>query len=170
MPERIVKFRSLTFKVNTEGDHYGDLFWDSLQNLEWEPDTLDFLFRTLSSQTIFFDIGAANGSMSLIAAKLGARVIGYEPNPTVASVLNKNIELNNDVSNKIDIKMAAVSSKTGLMNFAIGADPSVISDISVGDHENTTINIPILNLKDEVLAYRSEDKKFIPPGLSQFFG
>jgi 2-polyprenyl-3-methyl-5-hydroxy-6-metoxy-1,4-benzoquinol methylase len=62
------------FTVNLSEDFYGKDFWDRVSKSEYEPDTLDFLRRHCTQGTIFMDVGAANGAMTLIAANLGARV------------------------------------------------------------------------------------------------
>lgn len=161
MSRNVITYKHLKFTIESDGDHYGLDFWTSLQNRVWEPDTLDFLEREITSETILFDIGAANGSMSLVAAGLGAKVIAYEPNPTVYQVCKVNLDLNPELGNKIDLKLAAVSCASGNLTFEAGSNSAVITDISVGIHEDHQTVIPILSLKNELKNFAEVNKKIL---------
>jgi FkbM family methyltransferase len=161
MSKILITYKNLNFNVETDGDHYGPEFWVSLQNRVWEPDTLDFLEREITLDTILFDIGAANGSMSLIGASLGAKVIAYEPNPTVYQVCKVNLDLNPNLNTQVDLKMAAVSSFPGSLTFETGRNSAVITDISVGIHEDKETQIPILSLKNELENFADSNKKIL---------
>jgi FkbM family methyltransferase len=161
MSKHLVTYKNLEFKIESDGDHYGQEFWTTLQNRLWEPDTLDFLEREITPETILFDIGAANGSMSLIGASLGAQVIAYEPNPTVHQVCKINIELNPLLGKLINLKLAAVSNVAGNLTFEFGRNSAVITDISVGIHEDKETLIPILSLKSELENLADSRKKIL---------
>lgn len=153
MSKSLVKYKDIQFEVDDSGDHYGMEFWRTLEKQGWEPDTLDFLSREITSDTTVFDIGAANGSMCLISAALGSTVIAYEPNPTIFSVCKTNLSLNPSLDAKVVLKMAAVSNESGVLTFQTGSNPSVITDISVGMHEDRSTPIPILSLGEELKKY-----------------
>ena len=150
MSKSLVRYKDIQFEVDDSGDHYGMEFWRTLERQGWEPDTLDFLSREITSETTVFDIGAANGSMCLISAALGSSVIAYEPNPTIFSVCKTNLSLNPSLESKIILKMAAVSNEGGVLTFQSGSNSSVISDISVGIHADRSTPIPILSLGEEL--------------------
>lgn len=150
MSRSVVKYKDIQFEVDDSEDHYGMEFWRTLEKQGWEPDTLDFLNREITCDTTFFDIGAANGSMCLISAALGSSVIAYEPNPTIFSVCKTNLSLNPNLDSKVLLKMAAVSNLSGVLTFQAGSNPSVITEISVGMHEDKTTPIPILGLGEEL--------------------
>jgi len=67
---------------------------------------------------IIVDIGAAIGDYSLIAAKLGAKVIAIEPSPKSFPILLKNIKLNK-MEDKINPIRCALSSKEGTLTVSI---------------------------------------------------
>jgi FkbM family methyltransferase len=161
MSKLLITYKNLKFNIESDGDHYGQEFWVSLQNRAWEPDTLDFLEREITPETILFDVGAANGSMTLIGASLGAKVIAYEPNPTVFQVCKVNLDLNPSLSEHVDLKMAAVSSFPGSLTFETGRNTAVITDISVGIHEDKNTKIPILSLKNELEEFADWNKKIL---------
>ena len=159
MPKKEITYRNFSFVVETKDDHYGEEFWKNLEENQWEPDTLNFLNREISSGTVLFDIGAANGSISLIAAGLGAKVFAYEPNPTVFEVCKKNIELNETLKNNITLFRAAVSAFASEIKFVEGANSKIISDISIGSHSNSLAIIPVLSLSDELSKHAVNGQK-----------
>ncbi len=54
--------------------------------LEWK--------KLASNSDIVVDIGAYSGIFSLVAGKVGAKVISFEPNPNIVGSLKKNLQLN----------------------------------------------------------------------------
>ena len=100
------------FQVELKGDFYGNSFWDKIENGSYEPDTLNFLKYFVNAKTDFIDVGVANGAMSIIAALLGATVLGYEAMPGICSVANRNIELNN-MTRSVNIRNRAISNRGG---------------------------------------------------------
>jgi hypothetical protein len=51
--------------------------------------------------------------------------------------------------------MAAISNQSGVLTFQTGSNPSVITDISVGIHEDKSTPIPILSLGEELELHAS---------------
>jgi len=93
--------------------------------------------------------------MSLISAALGASVFAYEPNPTIFTVCKNNLSLNSSLESRVLLKMAAISNQSGVLTFQTGSNPSVITDISVGIHEDKSTPIPILSLGEELELHAS---------------
>ena len=108
---RVVKVDSVgvTFKVYSEPTLYNHTFWDKVESGSYEPDTLFTLKRHVSPYVVFFDVGAAVGVMTLVAASLGANCISYEPVPKFFTSLRKNIDLNLEVNAQILLKQSVVS-------------------------------------------------------------
>ena len=100
---RVIKVDAigLTFKVNSEPTLYNHTFWDKVESGSYEPDTLFTLKRHVSPYVVFFDVGAAVGVMTLVAASLGAKCISYEPVPKYFTLLRKNIDLNLKITNQM---------------------------------------------------------------------
>jgi FkbM family methyltransferase len=113
--------------VNLENDAYGDSMWHGAESGIWESATVGFVITNCDPQATFFDLGAASGIFSLLAASQGASVVAVEPHPQWASALRENIKLN-DLSGEIIPVQAAISSYDGELNFERNRDSSVISD------------------------------------------
>lgn len=72
------------------------------------------LAKRLSSGGVFFDVGANVGFFSLIGSRLvgpGGRVISFEPAPTMAASLRRNVELNRLTN--VTVVEAAVAAAPG---------------------------------------------------------
>lgn len=149
--------------VNLDGDYYGADFWDRISHRKYEPDTMGFIEDRCDQNTIFFDIGAANGAMSLIAASKGATVYAYEPDPRIFKVATNNFALNAQLPGEIKIMNKALSVSNGHLKFSRGSNTSILSDIifsGVDDNEN--FNVEILSLADEISKnHQSIDTKLI---------
>ncbi len=69
-------------------------FWDLFSNGQWEPSTFEVLDQILKPDSLFFDIGAWIGPVTLWAAKKGCKVISVEPDPEAFRQLEENVRLN----------------------------------------------------------------------------
>lgn len=143
-------FNDLKFNVDMQGDHYGPKFWQNFQNLLYEPDTVNFV-RRFAPNSIFLDVGAANGAFSLLAGVYAKKLIAYEPDPRVFSVLKKNVELNRSIIQNVILKNGAVSNFNGEIIFSNHSDSKVISEIVfTGQLSQETIKIPVFSLASEI--------------------
>lgn len=149
--------------IDLTDDFYGESWWRNLESLKYEPDTLNFIERETDANTIFLDIGVANGGMTLMAALCGAIVYSYEPFPTMFEVTKRNIELNIDIKNRIQLKNVAISSRSGKIFFSKEADSKILSSIVFPEKITEQVEIEVLSLKDEIekLTDRYPDKKIV---------
>jgi FkbM family methyltransferase len=146
-----VDLGSTSFRVDLRDDFYGEQFWSRISKREYEPDTLYFIQSNCDEMTDFFDLGAANGAMTLIAATQGARVFAYEPNPIMYNVAKNNISLNDDISVKIKLVNKAVSSEPGALRYQPEADSNVLSSIVFsGEKIFGSEMISVLSLSQEL--------------------
>lgn len=74
----------------------------------WEKETFDVLDRFLTSKSVFLDIGAWAGTLSLYSAKKGVICHSYEPDPVALDYLTDNVAAN-DYTGSIFIHRKAVS-------------------------------------------------------------
>lgn len=125
-----IRLRGETLRFYTPGDHYPIEYYKNVASDLWEPNTVAFLERHVTTQTYFIDVGAATGVITLFAAALGARVAAFEPNPFVFNSLAQNIKLN-DASDQVEIWEFALSDHDDSIYFNADSDPKVISSISV---------------------------------------
>jgi len=149
-------------KVDLEKDYYGLDFWKSFENRKYEPDTVGFVEDRINSDSLFLDIGAANGAITLLAAIKGARVLAYEPNPVIYEVLHKNIVLNDSLTNRVEVMNCGISNIEFSLQFSKGADSTVISDIVVSHKErDSTKTISILSLSSQLERVLPSEKVYV---------
>ena len=138
-----VNLRGIQLKFSRENDFYPNEYYESVGNDIWEPATISFLERNCDQNTLLIDVGAATGVLSMFAAKLGAEVIAFEPNPIAMSVLKRNIEIN-ALEESISAVSDAISDEDSVMKFSVGSNSNVLSPIvmhGMQNHENTDIKV-----------------------------
>ena len=146
-----IKLRFDEIKVDLSNDGYGKQFWVNIENRVYEPDTIGFIENNLSIDTILLDIGAANGAVTLIASSLGSSVIAYEPSPEVYDVLKRNVKLNSHLKGSVELRPVAVSNIPGTLNFSLGEDSSILSNIVfTGIEKSNNDEIEVVSLQDEL--------------------
>lgn len=99
----------VSFRVKHEQSLYDSNFWDRVALGSYEPDVLLALKKFVNEKTIFMDVGAAVGVMTLIAASLGSRCIAYEPISKYFLTLSENIALNPRLQGQITLQKSVVS-------------------------------------------------------------
>lgn len=79
----------------------------------YENGVLDFLAKIVNDQSVFLDIGANIGLMSLWVAKChaNATIHAFEANPSTVEILNRNIQLNK--FNQIHVHSGALGAEYG---------------------------------------------------------
>ncbi len=158
MLETQVKIRNIQFCVDTSQDSYGSQFWKSLEAEKWEPDVLSWLFQEVDARTLFIDIGAANGSFTLVAGALGASVKSFEPHPMVFSILKRNVSLNPKMEKRIQCYCAAIGTHKTNVAFRRNSSP-FLTRMTVLDSE-TNDSTDVVSLTD-LLSQTQEEKVLI---------
>lgn len=150
----ISNFSNFEFIVDSESDPYGTDYWISFTKGEYEPDTTLTLLNLLSQNSIFFDIGAATGTMTLMAASQGSKVISYEPVGKFYDALRNNLKQNPRFVELVTLKKAIISTNSGqsTLSEAVGKSISTI----VFNSENTQEEIV-----EEVQLFDEIHKHFI---------
>jgi FkbM family methyltransferase len=91
----------------------------------WEPETTRFVFRWLRPGDTFVDIGAHVGYYTAIAGSIvgrSGRVHAFEPNPAVAALLQKTVDLNR-YGDRTEINAVAVTSTGAPIEIYRPTDP-----------------------------------------------
>jgi FkbM family methyltransferase len=113
-----------------------------------EPETQDYLRKHVSRGDVVYDVGAHIGFFSVCAARLGAVVYAFEPDPANAQRVRRQAELN---GLRIHVVQAAVwDSCTGVTLFGgdsssewrareQGSVPSVTLDAFAVEHESPVL-------------------------------
>ena len=114
-----------SFSVDLSEDKYGDGMWGEASRGNWESATIGFILGNAKPGTVFIDVGAASGIFSILAAKLGARVIAIEPHPVWARVLRRNVKLNG--LDSVRVMEGALADEDGTGFFDGTIDPSILS-------------------------------------------
>ena len=133
-----------------------------ISNKTYEPDTMIFLENNLGPTTDFIDVGSATGAITLIAAKLGSRVLSFEAVPSIFEIAKAHTSSNPEITDLITLRNSAVSSKPGTLQLGSNADPRVLSRISEKDTLlDLTTEIEIVALSDEIESFHRNDKRLV---------
>jgi len=148
------------FRIELNEDVYGHGFWDRIENGTYEPDTMAFLKLNVDENSDFIDVGAANGSMTILAGLRGARVLSFEAAPGIFSVANKNVEINN-FSNEVKVVNAAISNHDAVMTFAREGDNKILSSIVFTSLENSSTEIQVKNLSEVIQNFHKPTRDLV---------
>jgi FkbM family methyltransferase len=141
------------YLISAKNDHYGLSFWRNFSNMSYEPDTQALLEVFCNPNTVFMDIGAANGSMTILAASLGAKVWAYEPNPHVFQSLHSNIYLNPSLVDSVQLINKAVSIENSTLSTSSTNLSEVLTPIVFTEWSSQT-PIEVISILDEVARCR----------------
>lgn len=150
------------FSLDPDIDYYGDSYWQRVSSKTYEPDTMVFLENNLNSTTDFVDVGAATGAMSIIAGKLGSRVLSFEAVPRVCEIAMAHINGNSEISGRVILRNQAISSIPGTLELGKNSDPKVLASISneePADSEKSTVEI--VSLIDQLDSFHQKGNKLV---------
>jgi FkbM family methyltransferase len=124
---------------------------------QWEADLSRFILNSVTSDTVFVDVGANFGYFTCLAAfKIGSkgtgRVISIEPNPAMQRLLRKNIRINWSLG-PVEIHNCAITEKTGFVDFVVPSGRAANASVanSPVDQDDGRFIVPSQSL-DELLA------------------
>lgn len=123
----------------------------------WEPQTTELLHRHLRPGDTFWDIGANAGYHSVFASRAvgpSGMVVAYEPDPSVAAILRRQLEHNGGLN--VRIREAAIGDEVGLGAFG-RSDNCLMSALGENGGSAGTIRVPITTLDAEEEAFGSPD-------------
>lgn len=84
---------------------------------DFEKWRVSFFRSCVGPRSVFFDIGANVGFFTLLAAKAGAAVHAFEPEPLNLSRLRANLRLNPEIVGKVTVWPLALGARTGEVDF-----------------------------------------------------
>jgi len=116
-----------------------------------EPDVQEALRRTVADGAVMWDVGANVGFMSLVAARLGARVHAIEPSPAGAAAVRAHALLN---GLPIEVLEAAAADTAGRADFLLVEEGSWSHLADRGSHALTeaTVEVDVVRLDDAGLS------------------
>jgi FkbM family methyltransferase len=139
--------KGLLLEVNPRWEHR---YWEGT----YESRVQELLSRILRPGTTFFDIGANFGYYSILATRLGAQAVAFEPDPANLQEFLQHVELNG-FDNKIRLERMAVFSRTGEISLdpASGQTPHGNAHVHAsGDLATGAIKVPCTRLDDFVIS------------------
>jgi|GEM_PF-1024099 len=147
--------RSLTgaLYAHRTGDIVGDRMW-IIGHFDWRVLALAAQYAPVGARII--EIGANNGSetvgLAMIVGKTG-HILAFEPEPTVAAVLNHNVELNG--FEHVTVQAVAVSDSSGVVKFVSPvADNSGIGHIATSPAADvSTFEVPSITIDSLPLEF-----------------
>jgi len=107
-----IKKNNVKFKVDASLKNSLD-FWNMLESGVWEPYTFTIFDKYLSLNHSYIDIGAWIGPTALYAAEKSKKVYAIEPDETAFKELQKNVNINSDLKNKISLFKKCISNTNG---------------------------------------------------------
>jgi|ERR1700733_7217752 len=113
----------LLLEVDPRWEHTS---WDG----SYEPEALEAYLKLVKPGMLVFDVGGGFGFYALLAARAGANVIAFEPDPKNARSLAEHVTING-LEDRISIVQQAVYSKTGHVTLAVSGGVSTHRNPSV---------------------------------------
>jgi len=92
---KIFRRRSLTIKETTVDFHIANEESIYRSNGHNEKDIMEAFLGELKKSDVIWDVGANQGSYTLLAAKFGSTVHAFEPGEEARRILSRNLEINN---------------------------------------------------------------------------
>jgi len=132
------------------------IFYDYYKTLQ-----LNYDFEIVKND-IIIDIGAHHGIVGIGFAKLGARVICFEPNPINFDILERNISCNPDCI--ISAENKAVASETKILEFNFGVTSttgSLTESRRNWKNSSTKIDIQAISFADILENYQLDEIKLM---------
>lgn len=116
--------------------------YERFYDLKGEREVLVDLTSKIQEKGVFYDIGANVGLYSCVVANAGCSVYSFEPHPTNADRLRKNLELN---KRTLAVFQLALSDKTGTLELASEGEEPGLGEHSLdtgmsGSNFSVTVN------------------------------
>jgi len=100
-------------KINVTGNFEYMFFWSKI----YEKNTYRIFDKFLDPDHSCIDIGAFIGSTVLYCAKIAKKVYAFEPDPIAFAELKKNVSLNPNIKEKIQINQKCINDRLGKVRF-----------------------------------------------------
>jgi FkbM family methyltransferase len=125
-----------------------DAEWNFLHGASKEDVTEDYIKSQLQPGDTFVDVGANVGYFTLLASTLGARVVAYEPTPSVFTRLRENVDLNG--FHHAQLVNAAVMDKPGTLSLHLSGDDPEANSLFGDDAQS--VQVPAVTLDDDLAS------------------
>ena len=122
--------KGLLLEVDPRWEHTA---WDG----SYEPEALDAYLKLVKPGMLVFDVGGGIGFYALVAARAGANVVAFEPDPENARSFAEHVTING-LEERIHIIHQAVYSHTGHITLAVSEGASAHRNASVSADRPST--------------------------------
>lgn len=113
--QKIVSGLTASFGINNLVDY------NRIVREDFEDGFLPDMLATINAGDTFWDVGCAQGLYSIFAAKAGAQVVAFDPDPlSIRSIMN-NLKFNADVRPNVSVMNLALGASDGRME--LNVDP-----------------------------------------------
>ena len=132
-----------------------------LKEGERESATLRLFTEAVGQGSVVLDIGAHLGHFSIVAARRGAQVVAFEPNPRTLPYLRRNLEANG-VADRVRVVERAVGTTAGTATLYTSpagdqsslhehadADGAVAVEVTAVDSETTGMRVDVIKMDVE---------------------
>jgi len=145
---RPIERAGYVFDVDPE-DLQGDWdFWTEFEHQRWEPEVDDILDQYLSPGSVFADIGAWIGPITLLAAGRGATVHAVEPDPAAQVLLRRNVAaLPASLRKEVQVHSLAIADHDGLVQIGHREDRTFGDSMTSTIFTRDAIHVPCLTLE-----------------------
>jgi FkbM family methyltransferase len=133
-----VRYRGIIARIRPGSDDMAILLGNH------EPDVIRWF--TPRSGELVVDVGAHIGVYTLRAARAGARVLAFEPNPETASILDENIQLNG--FRDVAVRRVALGGSKDVVQLHIPSDFAGRASIPHARPSDTVRSVPMERLDD----------------------
>ena len=107
---RELSILGIKFKVENQSNGH---FWDEVEKGHWEPTTFRIMKHFVKRDSTYIDIGAWIGPTVLFGAQLAEKVYAVEPDPVAYRELVNNIELNDNLKDRIVVFYGCIGYSNG---------------------------------------------------------
>ena len=123
---------------------------------QWERPLSQWFTQVVTPDTVFVDVGANFGYFTVLAAsRIGpsgqGRVVAFEPNPKLAALLQRNLQINWSMA-PVDFHAAAVAEQAGTVQLHVPAGASANASLTRIAGEGEVVDVAAVRLDDVVPA------------------
>jgi len=117
--------------------------WQALGKTFAAERLLESLLAQIKENDIVYDVGAHYGVYSLFAARRGARVFAFEPNPACHSFFMRNAVANR-LESMITLAPVALSDTTGTMTLHQGEGVGMLDPVAVATCKGSVVPVSLV--------------------------
>lgn len=136
-------------------------FWQELADGRWESQTFTVFERFLDAGHSYLDIGCWIGPTLLYGCQLAARGYGLEPDPLAFEELQRNLSLNPQLRDRVQLANLCIARESGQVAFGSRGQGGDSTSSLLFGKKRTHWTVPALSFSDFIRRYGIDDCNFI---------